>query len=299
MALPGPTTTGQIATDLAMGIDKLGGVLWNTTLAMALVGFITVFAVQLLKPVVRALVLTNALSAWLRTRSYRMISPSDLVEEGPQWGEWSKWAGEWNEWSRRHHYYSGRQHNFNIPSIEIFNVMPFVPRDLYMKELQNRVQQVLERPSDNPYAFLAVTKGAARFDQAVVLISDYLIRQAPLALFEAENLFERTQKDEMSEEGVTKTTGYSTTISMAQDHVAAASERNLDNLQIRLAVQWPVIIRLLSLVTGVLIAYFGGLMVAGLSAHLWWFLLIIGAIGSYIASIIYDAFAIVGRLRPR
>jgi hypothetical protein len=81
---------------------------------------------------------------------------------------------------------------------------------------------------------------------------------------------------------------YPAEILAAQDSVAAAVERNLDDLQLKLSVWWPMAVRVLSTTIGVVGAFLLGYL-SGLWA-LWSLplLFFVGAGAGLMATVLYD-----------
>lgn len=172
------------------------------------------------------------------------------------------------------------------------SIPKFLPSDLYLKEVQNRVHQVLERPSERIPVFLSVTSGASPIDQAVTCIVDRQARKDPKWIGSF------AKKDTADASETTRGSSYEVAIVAAQDHVAASAERKLDDLQIRITAVWKLWLRMFAISLGVIVSIGGGF-VAKVPPDAFWLVLILGAMGGYLSSIVYDVFSIVGRLRPQ
>jgi hypothetical protein len=125
-----------------------------------------------------------------------------------------------------------------------------LPRDLFMKKIENIGRTVVEQSSIRTSDFIALTDGAPCSDQHLVMSADRVDRVAP----HLRSYIQTTTRDVSELHPV---------IIAAQNHVATALERNLDDLQLRLMRLWPLSIRGFSVFMGLVIAFLGGWWIAG------------------------------------
>jgi len=153
-----------------------------------------------------------------------------------------------------------------------------------MKKLENMAQSILEAPSRREFDFLRLSQGASPIDQLLAIEVDRAARTNPDQL---ENL-----KSGGKEERVLPPV-----ILAAQEHVAAAAERNLDDLQLALGQKWPAMVKLGSVLVGV--AGAGGLGALAGFRGVWSYVLIvvIGAGAGLFAPRLYDLGSILTRAR--
>jgi len=81
-------------------------------------------------------------------------------------------------------------------------------------------------------------------------------------------------------------------VATAFDAVGAALNRNLDNLQLELTHRWILYVRVISLISGILLASVIGnfyFVVEDLKSRM--LLLLLGAISGFMASLLYDLLA--------
>lgn len=102
-----------------------------------------------------------------------------------------------------------------------------LPRDLFMKKLENMGQTILEQPCIRELDFRALTCGAPPDDQQLVLRIDEIARAHP----EKMNGIKSESHD---------TTSFLPPVIAAQNQTASVLERNLDDLQLRLLRLWPL-----------------------------------------------------------
>jgi len=163
-----------------------------------------------------------------------------------------------------------------------------LPRDLFMKKIENIGRSVVEQSSSRSYDFIALTDGAPQADQYLTMTADLIERSRPDLLHRI-----RRQRDDASE--------LDPAIVFAQNQTSTALERNLDDLQLRLMRLWPFSIRTFAIFMGVVLAAFGGWWIAGLTANIgYWILIAIIGIGAGVfANFVHDLAALVARLgRP-
>lgn len=126
-----------------------------------------------------------------------------------------------------------------------------LPDVLFMRKIENMGRAILERPSETPDVFLTLTNGAAAAEQKLVIRFDRAIRRSPAISAAAK-----------SDDDVPK---ISPIILAAQDRTAAAFERNLDDLQLILADEWPLLMYSTSLIAGAGLSFIVAVFVNGLS----------------------------------
>ena len=140
-----------------------------------------------------------------------------------------------------------------------------LPRDLFMKKIENIGRTVVEQASQRRDDFLTLTDRGAASDQHLVI---------------AANLIDQTRPDLLpciqTSQGEHKE--FLPIIIAAQNQVANALERNLDDLQLRLMRLWPLSVRFFAVIMGLLMAFFGGWLAAGmyLSPGFWISFMVIG-----------------------
>lgn len=293
-----------LANDLVIGLARFESAMWDSLIAMALIGAITMFAVQILKVVFRPFFLHMRLRSWLLTPA-NTKPPNDSSEDPPEWLSLVPLTSPRSDGTIETSgmYFSSVLARHPHEAIEVAvmyfsGVSSLLPKDLYIKAIQNRVHEALEHPSDNIEVFLRITNGAASFDQALACLADKMMRQDPNWVARIEKQ-EGLPADSDGTKGEHPGSGYAAMIAAAQDRVAASAERNLDDLQIKITVQWPVWLKTLAVIVAIAIALAGGIEIAALPVRLWWLLVIFGIVGGYASSIVYEGLTIIGRLRPR
>jgi hypothetical protein len=164
-----------------------------------------------------------------------------------------------------------------------------LPRDLFMKKIENIGRSVVEQSSSRSYDFIALTDGAPHADQYLAIIADLIDSSRPDLL----DSIRRQRNDDSSE--------LDPAIVFAQNQAATTLERNLDDLQLRLMRLWPLSVRTFAIVVGLIMATFGGWWIAGLTANIgYWILIAIIGIGAGVfANFVHDLATLVARLgRP-
>lgn len=120
-----------------------------------------------------------------------------------------------------------------------------LPNELFMRKIENMGRGVLERPSDRPRLFTILTAGIAKDDQLKVIQFDAAERKRE----EAEK--PSVEPAPAGKDNPSQQQTISPGIVAAQDRIASAFDRNLDDLQLRFAREWPVMMFTLSLLVGV------------------------------------------------
>jgi hypothetical protein len=296
-------------------LADLAAVLGQFLTAAVFIAAATLIAVQLLKLPLRMAFQTLITKNWFSGRrskarvfadscwpgprwllealSPSTLSPSSPHAEQPQYLK--SWPGGYSEaWHRRMLplFTSRETTGFSVAST-------LLPNHLYMKQVQNAAQKALEHPARYPVLFAHVAADAAAADMVVAYHVDGVSTENPLLLA---RLIE-TQQPVSAEPGSfgetfgRPTPGLAGAIATAQDNVATAVERGLDDLQIRITFWWPIVVRAAAVIVGVLIAIAFGRAV-GLGPR-WSVLALIGVVAGYLASFAYGVLTILGGLRPR
>ena len=132
-----------------------------------------------------------------------------------------------------------------------------------MRKVENMGRAVLERPSERPDLFIALTTGAAADEKLMVLRFDEVMRYPRLSS-------PSSAPPPPSPAGDSKTSfdlqNIPPAVLAAQDRTASALDRNLDDLQLRFAKEWPVLMYTTSFVIGVLLSLFVAALVNGFGA---------------------------------
>ena len=154
-----------------------------------------------------------------------------------------------------------------------------------MKKIENIGRTVVEQASQRRDDFLTLTDRAPAADQQLVIALDLIDQTKPELLPHIQ-----TSQGERKE--------FLPVIVAAQNQVANALERNLDDLQLRLMRLWPISIRAFAVFTGLLMAYFGGWLAAGVYFNAGFYIsfAVIGIGAGVFASIIHDAATVFARL---
>jgi hypothetical protein len=162
----------------------------------------------------------------------------------------------------------------------------YLPRNLFLKKLENMAQGILEAPALHPEEFLVFSAGAPADDQALALKLDVISRAYPALLAKL-----KEGEEELA---------LPPSVLSAQERVAAAVDRNLDDLQLRLAQLWPVAVRSVSVLVGVAGSLAIGLGLAGFrGASPVLLLMLIGAGSGLLAPILKDIVGLVTRNNQR
>ena len=164
--------------------------------------------------------------------------------------------------------------------------MSNLPRELFMKRIENFFRAVLESPSEREIDFHVIACGAPMLDRLLVVESDRVARFKP-EFFEKEG--DREREDQT----------FPAVVLSAQDRVASAVERNLDELQLMLTLQWPVTVRMSAIAVGIISALIIGFVAVPGDLRTLAIFALIGVGAGLIAPIMYDLYSILDRLRER
>jgi hypothetical protein len=288
--------TNAVATGLSAVIEQLNAItqfLKQGFFAAFLVALVTIVLVQLFKDLLlRSLYNKSVVGRWIGEKHPQELSlgtpeiasllgraglpPYPVVAPLPQSPD-----------AREPRLFFGRQ-AFWLPAGQL------------MKQIQNLSQQVLDHPASYAVIFPLVASGASKADLELVFFLDRLIALDPKLL--------GTISASSEDSAFAKDSGLSIAVTAARDHVEAAVERNLDQLQLRLAFGWPRFMRHVCLLVGVILCF---LLVGSTTTMLteshgaieWmeWFygVLAFGIVAGYLATILYDGLSIVGSLRGK
>lgn len=178
----------------------------------------------------------------------------------------------------------------------------FLQVEVLMKQIQNLAQEVLDHPSEHWAALPFLAHGASADDMVILYRVDWLAGKYPdfLGRLTRPQGHDELTEHQPSKEGEQPTPRYPEAFVAAQDNVAAAVERNLDDLQIRLTTWSPMVLRGFALLAGMVIALVAGLWLVKLPVELFWILALIGLAAGYLASLAYDLLGLLGSwVRPR
>jgi len=155
----------------------------------------------------------------------------------------------------------------------------FLPADLLMKHLENRARAAMDRGGD-PDELALVAAGASASDIALIL--------NPPAMAESASRASEDDDDRPMD----------SPLATAQVNVAAAIERNLDELQIALSFWWPRVVQAAAILTSLVIVGSFAATVEGLGGAPM-LILLIAVAGAYLAAIFRDLVGIVQRMAGR
>jgi hypothetical protein len=132
-----------------------------------------------------------------------------------------------------------------------------LPNELFMRKVENMGRAVLERPSERPDLFIALTTGVAADEKLMVLRFDQVMRYPRLG--------SSSSSGSPPVDGKTSTDPQTVppAVLAAQDRTASALDRNLDDLQLRFAKEWPVLIYTTSFLIGFLLSLLVAVLVNG------------------------------------
>lgn len=206
---------------------------------------LTLMMVELLKFLLKPIINRLLLVAWLDD----LDVPKDQ-EEQFLWLGRSKRRRPWHLGSHRYVYQ--------------------LPRRLFMKQLENATQDVMNNIHEHRKLFRSLTRGTSKEQQDIVI-----------EWSEGEIQRKSERDSEMPR-----------IVATAFDAVGAALNRNLDNLQLELTHRWILYVRVISLISGILLASVIGnfyFVVEDLKSRM--LLLLLGAISGFMASLLYDLLA--------
>jgi hypothetical protein len=132
-----------------------------------------------------------------------------------------------------------------------------LPNELFMRKVENMGRGVLERPSERPLLFAVLTAGTARDDQWRVIQFDASERSRDFAAAQPAASVPGDGDGSSDEETI------SHGIVAAQDRISSAFDRNLDDLQLRFAREWPLMMFTLSLLVGLALSLLIAFLVNG------------------------------------
>ena len=188
----------------------------------------TLAVVQFLKPILRILLQRMVFNRWMVRRDRR--------SRGLTFPAWLTAAIK-----PRRFKFADLGSKFHDTKSRLHAGWALLGNALFMRAFQNRAQFVLEHPSDNGRDFELLSADASSDDRGVVFLLDVLGRTDP-ALVARLTMPPSGQND--LEDGAQG--GVSAAIAAAQESIAAASERAIDELQFGLIGTWPFLARFLS-----------------------------------------------------
>ncbi len=176
----------------------------------------------------------------------------------------------------------------------------FMKGDYFLKQVQNSAQEALESPSEHMLLLPIVADGASIGDMIIVSQTDWLARNHPSALPWLDWTLDTSRSDSAGPTGEEPTGArVPEALVTAQDNLAAAVERNLDDLQIRLTTWWPMVLRGTSLILGVSIALTAAHQAGIREPTSFLILAAIGLAAGFLAALAYDFLSLIGSwIRP-
>jgi hypothetical protein len=305
----------QLSAELSHQLAELAATLGQFLTAAVFIAAATLIAVQLFKLPLRMAFQTLITEKWFSGRRGKAKIFADSCWPGPRWlletlspsspspssphPDQPQYQKSWPEvyseaWHRRMlSLFTPRE----TTGLSVASTL--LPNHLYMKQVQNAAQKALEHPARHPVLFAHVAADAAAADMVVAYHVDGISTENPLLLARViETQQQVSAGPKASEDSFgPPTRGLASAIATAQDNVATAVERGLDDLQIRITFWWPIVVRAAAIIVGMLIAIAFGQAV-GLGPR-WSVLALIGVVAGYLASFAYDVLTILGGLRPR
>ncbi len=305
-------------------MDGLQKILVDALIASLSLGLLVAVLVQVIKqlPYLRMWVNRRAIAQWQARRQTSVDAITAAFKENrkPAWmktwggskAEWNLPSSEpspsepvldlsWRFWTPAEEASSPKS---GMPN-ERIALMPILaqPTDLLLKELQNIAAQVQEHPATFPRAFALISAGANPDDQLALLWFDQMATKDP-SLIERLSPMDKAPSADADEAEADKAVDDDSSppdalaagVRAAQDRIAAAVDRNLDALQITLALRWPRTMFVLSIFLAMAIALSATTSGAIAQSPGLLLLMMVGVVGGVLATVVYDAFAFVSRL---
>jgi len=280
---------GCLKPEPLITLNHMLDLLTTAILLCLIIGVATLAVSQLLKPLPRAAAQYLMLRRWHRQ--------ADLGEgvSAPIW--LTDWVNERR--ADKKLVESDRQHKF--PKASFRHLARSISNGHFMKILQSASTLILARPSLAVGEFHMLTAGASSEDRGTILLLDRLARTSPHLVAELMNPKPPEPKPPESDssepwdereisadkpEETLDSTGFAEVVAAAQDAVSAATERCLDQIQLRLDSAVAAYSRLLTMLIGIVIAQAAAMAVSGRYS---WAAAVVGIVGGLLASLAYDA----------
>lgn len=274
---PGKCTGNECAYLFEIG--RLQDLLTGFVFVSLLIAIATLAIVQFVKPAARGLI------RWRATRAWRRRQERDRKLRYEDFASPPDWLRLWGLPSRLKLPEPKLESKPTSGPLGRGGAMTTSSTDHYMRQVQNEAVAVLEHPSEHFESFLLLTQGASVSDQATLIWVDVLRRFRPEAYAHAMEAQQSSGVADGKAEPRAAAKMVGTTITAAQEAVAAASERALDELQLELLGTWTLGGRYLALLAGLLVAIFAGQAVRAISP----FTFLLGLSGGALASMIYES----------
>ena len=164
-----------------------------------------------------------------------------------------------------------------------------LPNELFMRKIENMARAVLERPSERPDLFIALTTGVAAEEKLIVLRFDEVMRFPRLGS-SSSSVPPPSPPD--GDKPSLDSEEMPTAVLAAQDRTAAALDRNLDDLQLRFAREWPGLMYTTSFLIGVVFSLLVAALVNGFGGAGYLVAMgMIGAAAGLLAAVARDSFS--------
>jgi hypothetical protein len=175
-----------------------------------------------------------------------------------------------------------------FPKPDLGLLLRSVSMGFLMKRVQDAATLILARPSLSICEYRLLTSAASVEDRNAVLILDLFARHDPARLAALVNPPSDISAASAgaSVHANSPAAGFAEAVAAAQQTVSAAAERHLDELQLQLEGSLAAYVRLLSIVTGMIVADLAAVAVSPSQTEL---PLIIGAVGGLLSSLLNDA----------
>jgi len=300
-------------------MGDLQKILVDALIASLSLGLLVAVLVQVIKqlPYLRVWVNRHAIEQWQARRRTSVYAITEAFKENrkPAWMKtWGGGKAEWNlpssgpsssepvldlSWLFWTPAQEASSPKSGVPN-ERISLMPILaqPTDLLLKELQNIAAQVQEHPATFPRAFGLISAGANPDDQLALLWFDQMATKDP-SLIERLSPMDKAPSayaDKPEDGDSSPPDALAAGVRAAQDRIAAAVDRNLDALQITLALRWPRTMFVLSIVLAIAIALSATRSGGVVQSPGLLLIMMVGVAGGVLATVVYDAFAFVSRL---